>query len=58
MKSNLGFWAFALGIIGVGFGMGGIENAQTAYEWIAVAGVTFTSLMLMQLGVWIINDQV
>lgn len=58
MKENIGFWAFALGIIGVGFGMGGIENAQTAIEWVAVAGVTFTSLMLMQMGVWIINKKI
>ena len=57
MKEKIGFWAFALGIIGVGFGMGGIEAAQTAMEWVAVAGVTATSLMLMQLGIWIIQDR-
>ena len=58
MKEKLGFWAFALGIVGTGFGMGGVENAQTASEWIAVAGVTFTSLLLMQMGIWMIKDEV
>lgn len=57
MKEKIGFWAFALGIIGVGFGVGGVENAQTVYEWIAVAGLTFTSLMLMQMGIWMIQDR-
>ena len=55
-KQQLGFWAFALGILGAGLGMGGVENAQTAIEWGSVAGVVFTSFLLMQLGVWIIQD--
>lgn len=55
-KEQLGFLAFALGIIGAGFGMGGVENAQTLVEWGSVAGVVITSFMLMQLGVWIIQD--
>ena len=55
-KERIGFLAFALGIIGVGFGMGGVENAETVIEWGTVAGVVFTSFLLMQLGVWIIQD--
>ena len=58
MKEKIGFWAFALGIIGAGFGMGGVENAQTMQEWITVLGVTATSLMLMQAGVWMIRDEI
>ena len=55
-KEQIGFLAFALGILGAGFGMGGVENAETLIEWGSVVGVVFTSLLLMQLGVWIIQD--
>jgi hypothetical protein len=33
-----------------------VENAETVIEWGSVAGVVFTSFLLMQLGVWIIQD--
>lgn len=55
-KERIGFLAFALGILGAGFGMGGVENAETLAHWVAVSGVVITSFMLMQLGVWIIQD--
>ena len=58
MKQRIGAVGFLVGLIGTGFAMGGVENAQTAAEWITVVGVAATSLMLMQFSVWMINDQV
>ena len=58
IKTRLGMIGFIVGLVGVGFGVGGVENAQTVGEWVAVIGVTATSLMLMQLSVWMINDEV
>ena len=56
IQAKLGMIGFMVGIVGVGFGIGGVENAETVTEWITVAGVTITSLMLMQLSVWMLND--
>jgi hypothetical protein len=58
MKQRIGAVGFLVGLIGTGFAMGGVENAQSAAEWITVVGVAATSLMLMQFSVWMINDQV
>lgn len=58
MKQKIGAVGFLVGLIGTGFAMGGVENAQTVTEWITVVGVAATSLMLMQFSVWMINDQV
>ncbi len=58
MKQRIGAVGFLVGLIGTGFAMGGVENAQTVTEWITVIGVAATSLMLMQFSVWMINDQV
>jgi len=56
IQAKLGMICFMVAIVGVGFGMGGIENAETVTEWITVAGVSITSLMLMQVSVWLIKD--
>jgi hypothetical protein len=58
MKQRLGAVGFVVGLVGTGFGVGGVENAQTLTEWITVAGVTITSLMLMQLSIWLIKEEV
>lgn len=56
IQAKLGMIGFILGLVGVGFGVGGVENAESVTEWVTVAGVTVTSLMLMQLSVWMLND--
>jgi len=56
IQAKLGMIGFILGLVGVGFGVGGVENAQTVGEWVTVAGVTVSSLMLMQLSVWMLQD--
>jgi hypothetical protein len=58
MKQRLGAVGFVVGLVGAGFAVGGVENAQTLTEWITVAGVTITSLMLMQLSIWLIKEEV
>jgi hypothetical protein len=58
MKQNLGAVGFVVGLLGAMFAVGGVENAQTVQEWVIVAGVTVTSLMLMQVGVWMLNDKI
>lgn len=57
-KVKLGMVAVIAGIVGAGFGVGGVENAQTASEWITVAGVTVTSLMLMYLGTLLVKEEI
>ena len=46
------------GIVGCMFGVGGVENAQTISEWVTVAGVTVTSLMLMYLGTLLVKEEI
>jgi hypothetical protein len=58
MKQTLGFWAVITALIGLMFTAGGVENAQTLQEWITVAGVGFTSMMLGYMGTLMINDQI
>ena len=57
MKSKIGMLAVLLGIVGAGFGMGGVENSITTEQLIASIGVAATSLMLMYLGTVLINDE-
>jgi len=56
IQAKLGMIGFILGLVGVGFGVGGVENAESFTEWVTVAGVTVSSLMLMQLSVWMLQD--
>jgi ABC-type Na+ efflux pump permease subunit len=58
MKEKIGFAAFITGIIGAGFAVGGVETAQTLSEWVTVIGVAATSLMLAQLGVWMLKGEI
>lgn len=56
LKARLGMFGFIMGLLGTGFAMGGVEAAQTVQEWITVIGTAVSSLMLMQLSVWLIKD--
>lgn len=58
MKQRVGIVGFLVGLLGTAFAAGGVENAQTLNQWIAVIGVAITSLMLMQMSVWLIKDEV
>ena len=57
-KVKLGMIAIIVGIIGCMFGAGGVDNAQTVGEWVTVAGVTATSLMLMYLGTLLVKEEI
>ncbi len=56
VKAKLGMFGFIMGLLGVGFAMGGVENAANLQEWVTVIGTAVSSLMLMQLSVWLIKD--
>jgi len=56
LKVKLGMFGFIIGLLGVAFAMGGVENAQNLQEWVTVIGTAVSSLMLMQISVWIIQD--
>lgn len=56
MKQKVGAMAFVMGLIGCGFAAG--ADPVTVQDWITVAGVAFTSLMLAQMGVWMIKDEI
>ncbi len=56
MKHKIGAVAFIVGIIGAGFAAG--AEPESLQDWITVAGTAFTSLMLAQMGVWMIKDEV
>ncbi len=58
IKVKLGMIAVILGIVGTGFGVGGVEASITTAELITSIGVALTSLMLMQLGVWMVKDEI
>lgn len=56
LKAKLGMFGFIMGLVGVAFAMGGVENAENLQEWVTVIGTAVSSLMLMQLSVWLIKD--
>lgn len=58
MKERIGALAVMVGIIGCGFAVGGVDNAESLKDWITVFGVAVTSLMCAQMGVWMIKDEV
>ena len=58
IKVKLGFIAVLAGIVGAGFGVGGVEQSLTNTELFTSIGVAVTSLMLMQLGVWMIKEEI
>jgi hypothetical protein len=57
-KVKLGFIAVMTGIVGAGFGIGGVENSVETADLIASIGVAVTSLMLMQVGVWLVKEEI
>lgn len=56
IQAKLGMIGIIVGIVGAGFAMGGVENAESFSDWVTVIGVAATSLMLMQLSVWMLKD--
>ena len=57
-KVKLGMVAVMAGIVGAGFGVGGVENSVETADLIASIGVAVTSLMLMQIGVWLVKEEI
>lgn len=57
-KVKLGMIAVITGIVGAGFGVGGVENSQTTEQLIASIGVAVTSLMLMYLGTLLVREEI
>ena len=57
-KVKLGMVAVMAGIVGAGFGVGGVENSVTTEQLIASIGVAVTSLMRMQVGVWLVKEEI
>lgn len=57
-KVKLGMIAVLAGIVGAGFGVGGVENSVETADLIASIGVAVTSLMLMQIGVWLVKEEI
>lgn len=57
-KVKLGMVAVLAGIVGAGFGVGGVENSVETADLIASIGVAVTSLMLMQIGVWLVKEEI
>lgn len=56
MKQKLGAIGFIVGLIGAGFCAG--ADPETAKDWFTVVGTAITCLMLMQMGVWMIKDEI
>jgi hypothetical protein len=56
IKVKVGMIAVIAGIVGAGFGVGGVEASMNTAELIASIGVTVTSLMLMYIGVELVKD--
>ncbi len=57
-KVKLGMIAVITGIVGAGFGVGGVENSVDNVQLFQSIGVAVTSLLLMQIGVWMIKDEI
>ena len=58
MKSKIGMLAVITGIVGAGFGVGGVENSVETADLIASVGVAVTSLMLMYLGTLLVREEI
>ena len=58
MKSKIGMLAVITGIVGAGFGVGGVENSIETLDLIASIGVAVTSLMLMYLGTLLVREEI
>jgi high-affinity Fe2+/Pb2+ permease len=58
MKQKIGIAAVIVGIVGAGFGIGGVENSLETAELIASIGVAVTSLMLLYLGTLMVREEI
>ena len=58
MKQKIGIAAVIVGIVGAGFGIGGVENSLETAELIASIGVAVTSLMLLYLGTLMVQEEI
>lgn len=58
MKQKIGMLAVILGIVGAGFGVGGVENSIETLDLIASIGVAATSLMLMYVGTLLVREEI
>ena len=56
IQAKVGMIAVIAGIVGAGFGVGGIENSVTTEQLIASIGVAVTSLMVMYAGVQLVKE--
>ncbi len=50
--------AIIAGIVGTGFAVGGVDTAETLAQWVTVIGTAMASLTLMQMGIWMVKDEV
>ena len=57
-KVKLGMVAVVVGIVGAGFGVGGVENSMNTADMIASIGVAVTSLMLMYIGTLLVKEEI
>ena len=57
-KVKLGMVAVVVGIVGAGFGVGGVESSTNTQDLIASIGVAVTSLMLMYLGTLLVKEEI
>ena len=57
-KVKLGMVAVVVGIVGAGFGVGGVEASTNTQDLIASIGVAVTSLMLMYLGTLLVKEEI
>ncbi len=56
MKQKLGAIGFIVGMVGAGFCAG--AEPVTVQDWVTVVGTAVTSLMLMQLSIWMIKEEI
>jgi hypothetical protein len=57
-KVKLGMVAVITGIVGAGFGVGGVENSVETADLVASIGVAVTSLMLMYVGTLLVKEEI
>jgi nitrate/nitrite transporter NarK len=57
-KVKLGMAAVITGIVGAGFGVGGVENSVETADLVASIGVAVTSLMLMYVGTLLVKEEI
>jgi hypothetical protein len=59
MKEKLGAVAFFLGLL-TAMGCAGADMPAdaTVSQWVSLFGIAFTGGMLMQLGIWMIKDEI